>query len=291
MAHFSSPLIEPQEVVNRLHDESCVILDATFTLPAQNRNPQAEFVKAHIPGSFFFDIDVVAAVESKLPHMLPSVEDFETAVSALGIGNETQIIVYDSNQFMASARVWWMFRIFGHENIRVMNGGLTHWIAQGYPLNSEITTPKAHAFSARFNPELVKSFSAMEKISSDASATILDARPLGRFLGQDPEPRPGLRSGHIPGSHSLFFQRLLDPQSRRFLSEDALHAVFKEIHVEPGESLVATCGSGVTAAIIALALAELGHPNTPIYDGSWSEWGLPGPHVVATGTSFSTSSE
>ena len=291
MAHVSSPLIEPQEVFNHLHDENCVILDATYTLPAQNRNPQGEFVKAHIAGAFFFDIDVVAAVESKLPHMLPSAEDFETAVSALGIGNETQIIVYDSNQFMASARVWWMFRIFGHENIRVMNGGLSHWLAKGYPLNSEISTPKAHAFSARFNPELVKSFSAMEKISTDASATILDARPLGRFLGQDPEPRPGLRSGHIPGSHSLFFQRLLDPQSRRFLSEDALHAVFKEIHVEPGESLVATCGSGVTAAIIALALAELGHPNTPIYDGSWSEWGLPGPHVVATGTSFSTSSE
>lgn len=284
MAPGLSPLIEPEELFEHLNQKSCVVLDATFVLPAQNRNPLDEFKKAHIPGALFFDIDVIAAPGTDLPHMLPSAEDFATAVSHLGVGNDTEIVVYDSNQFMASARVWWMFRTFGHEKVRVLNGGLHHWSARGYPLSSELTVPVALPFSAQFNGERVKNFSAMQQIIADGSATILDARPLGRFLGQDPEPRPGLRSGHIPGSQSLFFQLLLDPETRCLRTPSALCRVFEELKVTPGEPVVATCGSGVTAAIIALSLAELGYPNTPIYDGSWAEWGLPGNHTVATGT-------
>lgn len=282
MALNNRPLIEADEVLASLDHQDRVYLDATFTLPAQNRNPLSEYQQNHLPGARFFDVDVIAAPDSELPHMLPSAEAFAEAVSLLGISNQTQIIVYDGNQFMASARVWWMFRTFGHENIRVMNGGMKLWMQLGYPITSEPPNITIERFSARFNRERVKSFAAMQKISMDATSTILDARPLRRFLGQDPEPRPGLRSGHIPHSRSLFFQRLLDPETHRMVDKDRLLDVFHSVNVAPSDSIVTTCGSGVTAAIIALALAELGYPDTPIYDGSWAEWGLPGPHIVAT---------
>jgi len=286
MASDISPLIEPEALVTHLNQKDWVLLDATFTLPAQNRSPQSEFDQAHLPGARFFDIDLIAARNSDLPHMLPSPQAFEEAVSNLGIGNNSQVVVYDSNQFMASARVWWMFRTFGHDKIQVLNGGLKRWKIEGLPLTHEMPAMIKDTFSARFNPERVKSFAQMQKISEDGSATILDARPVGRFLGQDPEPRPGLRSGHIPGSRNLFFQRLLDPEMHTLLTRDRLLEIFEDINVRPDAALVTSCGSGVTAAIIALALAEIGHPDTPVYDGSWAEWGLPGPHAVATGSSF-----
>lgn len=283
MAIYSSPLIEPEELQSRGNFDDCVILDATFTLPSQNRDPQSEFLNIHLPGAHFFDIEVVAAADSELPHMLPCAADFEAAVSRLGIGNGTEVVVYDNNQFMASARVWWMFRIFGHMKVRVLNGGLEHWTKLGYRLSSKNQSPIPRPFSAHFNPDGLRDFAAMQKTIADCSSVILDARPLGRFLGLDPEPRPGLRSGHIPGSRNLFFQRLLDPKTKCLLKKAELVRVFDEIKVSPEEPVIATCGSGVSAAIIALALAELGYPGTPIYDGSWAEWGRPGDHSIATG--------
>ena len=285
MAPAVSPLIEPEDVLPHLNDEEWVLLDATFTLPAQNRNPQCEFQETHLPGARFFDIDIIAATNCDLPHMLPSPQAFEESVSKLGIDNDTQVVVYDSNLFMASARVWWMFRTFGHNNVRVLNGGLQRWKMEGRPVTDEMPAIITKKFNAHFNPERVRTFLEMQRISADGSALILDARPMGRFLGNDPEPRPGLRSGHIPGSHSLFFQRLLDSENHCLLSKDQLLRIFEDINVSPDAPIVTSCGSGVTAAIIALALAELGHPDIPVYDGSWAEWGLPGAHVVATGIS------
>lgn len=283
MTHDFTPLIEAEELVLRLEEKEVVILDATFTLPSQNRCPQAEFEKVHLPGAQFFNIDVIAAPDCGLPHMLPASAEFEAAVSNLGIGNKTEVVVYDNNLFMASARVWWMFRTFGHEKVRVLNGGFQRWTSLDYPSSSSVKNPVPKLFSASFNAERVRNFASMQMISADSSSVILDARPLGRFLGQEPEPRPGLRSGHIPGSRSLFFQRLLDSQTGCLLKKSDLIRVFDEVRVSPKDPIVATCGSGVTAAIIALALAELGYPNTPLYDGSWAEWGQPGDHMVASG--------
>ena len=283
MRNQSHPLISPEELAGRIGEAGLIVLDATFTLPNQGRNARQEFEASHLPGARFFDIDAIADLDSSLPHMLPSPQFFGEEVSKLGISNDSEVIVYDGNQFMASARALWMFRIFGHERVRVLDGGIHHWRQSGLPVTTELPSIESGKFNAGFQPHLVKDFTDIQTLSEQGTTQIVDARPEGRFLGAEPEPRPGLRSGHIPGSRNLFFKHLLDPETQRFLAPERLESIYRDAGILPDQPIVATCGSGVTAAILALGLALLGHRDTPIYDGSWSEWGQPGSHPVAKG--------
>ncbi|QXP90888.1 3-mercaptopyruvate sulfurtransferase [Methylococcus capsulatus] len=267
------PLVDVRWLAGHLHDPQVVVVDASFFMPAQRRDAKTEFGAAHIPGARFFDIDAIADTTCPLPHMLPAPAFFAEQVGRLGIGNDTHVIAYDGNDFMASARVWWTFRVFGHDRVSVLDGGLRCWREQGLPLSSEEAARTECEFQARFRPELVSNLEDLRKAAAERSIQILDARSPGRFAGTEPEPRPGLRSGHIPGSRNLFFQRLIDETSHCFKSVAALAALYRDAGIDLDRPVTTTCGTGVTASILALGLYLLGRTDTAVYDGSWSEWG------------------
>lgn len=265
-----SALIEPENLTLG----SAVILDASFVMPRSPLSPQESFVRTHIPGARFFDIEEVSDHETDLPHMLPSAEVFADAASKLGIANDTSIVIYgQSGIVMGPARVWWMFRVFGHQNVKVLNGGLPAWIKAGLKTESGPQKPTAAAhYSANINPDLVRNLTAVKAISETKSGLLLDARPAERFSGKAAEPRPGLRAGHIPGSLNIPCMQLVTPDEK-LKSKQELTDLFKYIDLKNTPSITTTCGSGVTACVITLALHELGYPDIPVYDGSWSEWG------------------
>lgn len=272
--HTQASLASVEWLRERLGTPDIALLDATFFLPNQGRNAHQEYLDAHIPGARFFDIDAIADHGTPLPHMLPSAQDFAAAVGKLGIGNHSAVVVYDNNSFMASARAWWMFRTFGHSRVVVLNGGLARWRDLGLPLESGAPKEAApQAFAATFHPGLVRDLDEVRALSGDATAQILDARSPGRYAGTEPEPRPGLRSGHIPGSRNLFFKRLIDEHSHCLKAKDELEREFRAAGIDPARPVVATCGTGVTAAVLALGLYGVGNLYTAVYDGSWTEWG------------------
>lgn len=266
-------LVDGQELQERLGAPGCAVLDASFFLPNQQRDARAEYRQGHIPGALFFDIDEVADHASGLPHMLPSPQQFADAVAALGIGNDTHVVVYDSNFFMASARLWWTFRVFGHDRVSVLDGGLARWLAEGRALSGETVTPAPSVFKADFRPHLVRDFDQMQALLGRPGAQILDARSPGRFAGVEPEPRAGLRSGHIPGSRNLFFKTLIDETSFCLQAPNALQQLYRDAGIDIDQPVATTCGTGVTAAILALGLFRLGNESVAVYDGSWTEWG------------------
>lgn len=280
-----APLVSCEWLREQLERGDMAVLDATFFLPAERRDAAAEYRQCHLPGARFFDIDAVADHNTPLPHMLPSPAEFAEAVGGLGIGNDTLVVAYDNNRFMASARLWWTLRVFGHERVVVLDGGLQRWQALGLPVAAGSGAPAPRVpYQADFHPELVCDLAQMRLLAASRGRQLLDARSPGRFEGRDPEPRPGLKSGHIPGSHNLFFADLLDPDSRTLRSVDELAQLFRQAGVDPALPVVTTCGTGVTAAVLALALYRLGREDVAVYDGSWSEWGgLPDTPVV-TGT-------
>lgn len=266
-----------------------VIMDATWTLPAQQRDPKTEFWESHLPGAQYVDIDAIADHATSLPHMLPSGEVFEGFGRQFGISHDTHVVIYDSNQFMASARLWWTFRVFGHDKVSVLNGGKWAWLKAQYPLESgAIKSRPLGTFKTQRRDHLVVRREDVLRTLEAASSQLVDARPKDRFEGSAPEPRPGLRSGHIPGSRSLFFKQLLEEETPTFLSADNLETVFRTagVNTDPQKPIIATCGSGVTAAVIALGLFQLGHQGVAIYDGSWSEWGLEKALPIATGAAL-----
>ncbi|MDD2767267.1 MAG: 3-mercaptopyruvate sulfurtransferase [Methylococcus sp.] len=269
----TSPLIDALWLAGHLDDPRIAVVDASFFMPAQQRNAKAEFASAHIPDARFFDIDAIADTASPLPHMLPAPDYFAEQAGRLGIANDTYVIVYDSNDFMASARVWWTFRVFGHDRVSVLDGGFRRWQALGLPVSSEAPRYSECGFRAGFRPELVLDIEAMRRLAENRTGQILDARSPGRFAGAEPEPRAGLRSGHIPGSRNLFFKRLIDDASHSFKPAAELETLYREAGIDLGQPVAATCGTGVTASILALALHQLGSPDTAVYDGSWTEWG------------------
>ncbi|MGZ8244678.1 3-mercaptopyruvate sulfurtransferase [Methylomagnum sp.] len=269
----TSPLISAESLASRLDDPDIAVLDATFFLPNQGRDATREYLDAHLPGARFFDIDAIADHASPLPHMLPSESLFAESVGKLGIGNHTLIVVYDNNSFMASARAWWTFRVFGHERVMVLDGGLARWKDLGLPLESGPVASTPREFSATLHPGLVRGLDEVKTLLNDDSVQILDARSPGRFAGTEPEPRQGLRSGHIPNSKNLFFKRLVDDQTHCLKPVAELESEFHHAGIDLRRQVVATCGTGVTASVLALGLYCLGNEYAAVYDGSWTEWG------------------
>jgi len=267
------PLVSTDWLAERLGRSDLKILDASWYMPAQNRDAQAEYAAAHIPGAMFFDIDRIADTESSLPHMLPSPANFGAAVGALGVGNEDDVVIYDGAGIFAAPRVWWTFRVFGHSRVAVLDGGLPKWRRENRPLESGPLTPTPKNFRASPRPKLVRDAAAMRENIASEKELVLDARSEGRFKGSEPEPRPGLKGGHIPHSRNLPFQALVDPASGTMKPADELRAIFANAGVTAKQRVTASCGSGLTAAILAFGLYLTGRDDAAIYDGSWSEWG------------------
>jgi len=248
------------------------VVDASWYLPSQNRDPLAEYRAGHIPGAVFFDLDDISDTETPLPHMLPSPEKFSSRARRLGLGDGNRIVVYDGAGMFSAPRVWWMFRVFGHEDVAVLDGGLPKWLAEDRPTESTLPMARERHLTARMNTLMVRDLAQMRANVESGREQVLDGRPAGRFAGTEAEPRAGLRSGHIPGSLSLPHDRLLDPETGTMLPAAALVERFTEAGIDLSKPVVTTCGSGVVAAVLGRGLHLLGHRKTALYDGSWSEW-------------------
>lgn len=278
---MSNPnLVSTEWLAERLADPKVIPVDGSWYLPAANRNGPAEFLERHIPGAAFFDINVVADTSSDLPHMLPSPEVFANAVGKLGIGDGATVVAYDGAGLFAAARVWWTFRAFGVRHVFVLDGGLPKWIAEGRPVETGPSQRTPATFTPRFDAAAVKSADDIAA-GMDASAfQLVDARPADRFRGEAPEPRAGLASGHVPGSVNVPFSDIV--KDGKLAEEAELRAMFEAAGVDVSKPIVTTCGSGVSASIVALALEGIGSKAEGVYDGSWAEWGAGG-RPVATG--------
>ena len=248
------------------------VLDGSWHMPQLARDPRAEFRQAHIPGAVFFDIDGIADHTTSLPHMLPTAKAFAEAVGALGVGTGDRVIVYDTRGVVSAARVWWTFRVFGHDRVAVLDGGLPAWKAAGRPVERGEPAPPRRRFRAALRPELVRDLEAMRRNLATRAEQVVDARSRGRFEGSEPEPRAGLRGGHIPGSVNLPYETLYRPDGT-LKPPDALRAAFLLAGVDPRRPVTTTCGSGITASVLALGLYLVGHDHVAVYDGSWTEWG------------------
>ena len=271
MSDLSTPLVSTEWLAQRLNAPDVRIVDASWYLPAAQRDPAAEFLQAHIPGAVFFDIDEIRETDTSLPHMLPSPAKFASRVRKLGLGDGNRIVVYDSAGIFSAARVWWMFRAMGHRDVAVLDGGLPKWIAEARPIDDMPPVPRERHFTPRPNNMLIRSLEQMKRGMGGADQ-IADARPAGRFHGKDPEPRSGLRGGHIPGSKNVPYTDVLNPDGT-MKSPEAVRIAFRTAGIDTGKPVTATCGSGVSAAILLLALAHAGAPDGALYDGSWAEWG------------------
>lgn len=279
----TDPLVSTQWLADHLKDPSVKILDATFKLPGVLPLPKDDFLGAHIPGAVFFDVDEVSDHTSDLPHMFPSAEQFGRDAGALGISNDDTVVVYDAGGWVAAPRAWWMFLSFGHRQVRVLDGGLKKWLAEGRPTEKGDAKPKPKTFKVTFDAARVRSIQQMIGNLETKAEQVIDARPSGRFDGSVPEPRAGLRGGHIPGSRSVPYATLFDANTGAMKSIDDLRAAFMGAGVDLEEPIVTSCGSGVSAGVLTLALYRLGVTETSLYDGSWSEWGAGGGPPVATG--------
>ena len=259
------------------------VVDASWYLAAARRDAWNEYLAGHIPGAVFFDLDALSRHDTSLPHMLSAPEQFAHAAGSLGIGDQHQVVVYDdSGANLSAARAWWMFRVYGHPGVAVLDGGFGKWRAEGRPVESGALTPLPVPFTPRFDAGLVRNLFDMLANLSDPSAQVVDARSSGRFRGEEPEPRPGLRGGHIPGSRNVPYAGLVAADGT-LLPPAELRLRFAHAGVDLSRPVVTTCGSGVSACQLLLALDILGHQDHALYDGSWSEWGADRETPVARG--------
>ena len=273
------PLISTDDLAALLKEPDLKLVDASWFM--DGRDARAAWRESHIPGAVFFDIDAVSDTTSILPHMLPTPEAFARAVGDLGIAETDHVVVYDQQGLFSAARVWWTFRVMGALKVQVLDGGLPKWSKERRPMHSGSSPVNPALFQARYRPALVRDFEQVGR-ESGAGDQVLDARPAARFRGEAPEPRQGLKSGHMPGARSLPFGEVLNPDGT-MKSAPELAAVFAAAGIDPSRPVTATCGSGVTAAILALALARLGQETGAVYDGAWAEWGSRSDAEVATG--------
>ena len=272
--------IEPKALIEKLDKTNLKILDATFYLPDSGLIAEDEYQKEHIPNSTFFDINKIADPDNTLPHMIPSKDLFSKMMQNLGLNNDDEIVIYDNSPFLSSARAWFLFRYFGQEKVSIMQGGLDNWKKCGGTVSNKVNNIKLGNYTAnKERKELVINLDQMIKASKDKNNVILDARSKKRFFGEAKEPRPHLPSGHIPNSQSLPSSDLID--ERGYLrSLDEINQIFEKINVSTNDKIIATCGSGVSACVIAIALYCLGKTDTPVYDGSWTEWASTGQEVA-----------
>jgi thiosulfate/3-mercaptopyruvate sulfurtransferase len=274
-------LVSTEWLQSHLDAPDVRVVDATWYLPGGDRSAQAEYTAAHVPGAVFFDLDAVCEPKDLHPHMVPSAAKFSSRVRKLGLGDGNRIVVYDGNRFFASARVWWMFRFMGHDDVMVLDGGLEKWRAEGRPLTDLPTRPQERHFTVRQNSLLLRELDQMRANVTARREQVVDARSPGRFHAREPEPRPGLRSGHIPGAASLHYAQLL-AEDGTLKRADELRRLLDAAGVDPTRPVVTSCGSGVSAALINLALFEIGARNAGLYDGSWAEWGAQADTPIAT---------
>jgi thiosulfate/3-mercaptopyruvate sulfurtransferase len=279
---MTDPLVSTAWLAERLGDPDVKILDGSWWMPAEARSGRDEYLQAHIPGAVFFDIDAIADRTVDLPHMLPTPPAFAEAAGQLGLSRDAMIVAYDTYGVRAAARVWWTLRVMGFTKVFVLDGGLRVWTAEGRPVEAGEVTPKPTTVTPDFHPELVRSVDDVRAILTSGSAQMVDARGGARFRAEVPEPRAGLRSGHMPGARNVAFDGLIDADGRLKSAAD-LAPLFDTAQVDLDQPIVTTCGSGITASVVALALARLGREGAAVYDGSWTEWGGLADTSVVTG--------
>jgi thiosulfate/3-mercaptopyruvate sulfurtransferase len=283
-----SPTDDPRTLVStgwlahHLRDPDLRILDASWYLPDAGRNAQAEYAAGHIPGARFFDIDEISDQRSTLPHMAPTPEKFISRMRALGVGDGHQVVVYDGSGLFSAARVWWLFRLMGKLDVAVLDGGLPKWRAEGREIEDMPPILRDRHITVSRQNHLVKDVTQVAHAAKLREAEIVDARGPARFAGTVPEPRPGLRAGHMPGARNVHYATLLAADGT-MKSVPALRGVFQAAGVDLAKPVITTCGSGITAAILSLALERMGHRDHALYDGSWAEWGMYDDLGVETG--------
>jgi thiosulfate/3-mercaptopyruvate sulfurtransferase len=266
----------------RLNDPNIAVVDGSWYLPAMKRDGFKEYPAAHIPGAVYFDIDEISDHGSALPHMLPPPEAFALHMRRLGIGDGTTVVVYDGAGLFSAPRVWWTFRVFGVADVLLLEGGLPKWRAESRPVESGMAVRKPANFTPRFDKQLVADLDRVEQALTSGSAQVVDVRPAERFRGEAPEPRAGVRSGHMPGSANVPASGIVE--SGTLASPEKIRAALAAGGVDPDEPVIASCGSGVSAAILWLALDSIGKPPQALYDGSWSDWGTRAAKAAATGS-------
>src|SRR5579871_3490100 len=283
MTTTTDPLVTTDWLADHLNDPGIRIVDATFKMPGVLPLPKDDYLAAHIPGAVYFDVDAVSDHSNPLPHMFPSAEQFGRDAGALGVSNSDTVVIYDAGGWVAAPRAWWMFLAYGHSNVRILNGGLKKWRAEGRPVQSGEVKAKPATFKASYDPRRVRSIEQMVANVASRAEQVIDARAADRFEGRAVEPRPGIRSGHIPGARNVPYGQLFDAATGAMKPLDDLRKAFTGAGVNLDAPIVTSCGSGVSAGVLTLALYRLGITDTALYDGSWSEWGQASGPAVATG--------